>query len=148
MERFSILYLLRHSSRSIAAFNGASACVNAVCFPLITWPWTWLKYRTSVYVHFCSVHAHACMLLCCAFREVCVCIYFAKMWPFHTMCVIAFITTTHCIQPVFDILWWSNTKVLCGKLLRGLSPTGPSSGEKPQQSQAVTETMSIWEIWL
>lgn len=28
---FSVLYLLLHSSRSIAAFSGASACVNAVC---------------------------------------------------------------------------------------------------------------------
>lgn len=35
---FSVLYLLLHSSRSIAAFNGASACVNIVCFPLITCP--------------------------------------------------------------------------------------------------------------
>lgn len=43
MDGFSVLYLLLHSSRSIAAFNGASACVNAACFPLITWPWTWLK---------------------------------------------------------------------------------------------------------
>lgn len=32
----SVLYLLLHSSRSIAAVNGASECVNAACFPPMT----------------------------------------------------------------------------------------------------------------
>lgn len=27
-----------------------------------------------------------------------------KMWPFHGVRVIAFITAPHCVQPVFDIL--------------------------------------------
>lgn len=76
---FSVLYLLLHSSRSIAAFNGASACVNIVCFPLITCPWTWLKSK-----NICarSPRQPACPFLtvspCPAFRETCVCISFTK----------------------------------------------------------------------
>lgn len=76
---FSVLYLLLHSSRSIAAFNGASACVNVVCFPLITCPWTWLKSK-----NICarSPRQPACPFLtvspCPAFRETCVCISFTK----------------------------------------------------------------------
>lgn len=40
---FFLFFCLLHSSRSIAAFSGASACVNALCFPLIARPLTWLK---------------------------------------------------------------------------------------------------------
>lgn len=76
---FSVLYLLLHSSRSIAAFNGASACVNIVFSPLITCPWTWLKSK-NICAH--SPRQPACPFLtvspCPAFRETCVCISFTK----------------------------------------------------------------------
>lgn len=69
-EGLNILYLLFHSSRSIAAFNGASARVNAVCFPLITCPWTWLK-SPNICVCVCCVSelvgqpsASICFLKC------------------------------------------------------------------------------------
>lgn len=40
------------------------------------------------------------------FTAACVCVCFCdkKMWPFRGVRVIAFITATHCVQPVFDIL--------------------------------------------
>lgn len=61
VEGSSVLYLLLHSSRSIAAFNGASACVNAVCSPLITCPWTWLKSQN--------------ICVCSLLRPTCPCLY-------------------------------------------------------------------------
>lgn len=70
--------------------------------------------ETSVYVHFCKPTCPC--LYVSAFREVCACICFCKMWPFHTMYVITFFNRyTLCQpgQPVFDIFWSSNTKVLC-----------------------------------
>lgn len=112
VEGLSVLYLLLHSSRSIAAFSVAWACVNT-------------KFSTDylamemikVTEHLCMFTSVACMLVlacyCALLLEWHAYAYvLLKMWA---MCVIAFLTTIYCIQPVFDILWWSNTEVLCGK---------------------------------
>lgn len=82
--------------------------------------WTWLKSQN---ICVCSLLQPTCPRLYvsvfCSRRSMRVRMFCVNVTvPLHTMYVITFIITTHFIQPGFDILWSSNTDVLCGNSCR------------------------------
>lgn len=127
----SVLYFWLGSSRSVVVLSGAPACVNVVCFPLITCPWTWLKSQ--------NICVHSPLLPTCLLLYVSVfCFFFfsfseAQVYDLQNVTIplpVCNWVLNNFIQPVFDIPSLSNTEVLFSENSRGDYPGRPSLRRK------------------